>query len=177
MGVGLASCTAACPTRTVLVAVWVAVDTGVEVTASGVNVVVGVTIVVSVGTEVVTHVEVTVGVVVSVASTFLVSVEMVRTVVADVVVTVVFGVDSDMQLHPEEMIDDLKDCRTLGIVATPRFALPQIVEVNTVVIVVNETCCSSVNKRSIGFRVHHRTYSNHCRSRCPLSCSVSDDGF
>ena len=123
-----------------------AVDTGVEVTGSGVNVVVGVTIVVSVGIEVVTHVEVTVGVVVSVASTFLVSVAVVRTVAADVVVTVVFGVGSDMQLHPEEMIDDLKDCSTLGMVATPRFALPQIVEVNTVVIVVNETCCNSVNR-------------------------------
>lgn len=77
IGVGLASWTAACPTRTVLVAVWVAVDTGVDVTGSGVNVVVGVTIVVRVGIEVVTHVEVTVAVVVSVASTFLVSVAVV----------------------------------------------------------------------------------------------------
>lgn len=62
---------------------------------------------------------------------------------ADVVVTVVLGVGSDMQLHPEEMIDDLKDCSTLGIVATPRFALPQMVEVIVVVMVVNDTCYDS----------------------------------
>ena len=122
-----------------------AVETGVEVTASGVSVVVGVTIVVRVGIEVVTHVEVTVGVVISVASTFFVSVAVVRTVVADVVVTVVLGVGRDIQLQPEEMMDDLKDCSTLGMVATPRFALPQIVEVNTVVIVVNDTCCNQIS--------------------------------
>jgi hypothetical protein len=144
IGVGEVSWTAAWPTRTVLVSVSIAVDTGVEVTGSGVSVVVGVTVVVSVGIEVVTNVDVMVAVVVSVATIFWVCVEVVEAVEDAVVVTIFVGVVSGRQLHAEEIIEDLKLCSTLGMVAAARLAFPQTV---VVVVVVNETCYEAVRTR------------------------------
>lgn len=122
----------------------VTVDTGVVVVGSGVSVVVGVKVVVIVGVEVVLYVKVVVGVVVAVAATFRVSVEVV-VVVTDVVVETVLVLRGRLrQLHPEEMIDDLKAFSTDGIVGAARLALPQTSVVDVVVTVVNETCFHAV---------------------------------
>lgn len=71
---------------------------------------------------------------------------MVEPVDDAVVVTVVEGVVSGRQLHAEEMMEDLKPCKTLGMVGAARLAFPQIVEVSVVVIVVNETCCKRIRR-------------------------------